>query len=331
MMLELALQLKEAIKRYASFDRNFTCCPTEVDWQHVEGLVPHLKVFYEVTNKFSGTLYPTINIFWPEYCEIFLTIKRMSTSPFPFVVDMSKVMFKKWDKYWRDGNILLAVACVLDPRCKLHVVEYYFKMMHPDECPSFMANLRSVLDHLFKEYSDAASNQTQANSSHNPMRSPFSLFIYYFLYSFLIVLIKPFICRSVSSPTASASGSLTSISETRAGLQSFLSGMRTTDPTRSELEEYLSDALDGSSLDASFDILSWWRLKAHKYPTLARLTKDVLAVPMSTVASESTFSTAGRTLSPIRSKLNNESLQALICAQDWLRASITGIFFISLN
>jgi hypothetical protein len=32
------------------------------------------------------------------------------------------------------------------------------------------------------------------------------------------------------------------------------------------------------------------------------------------------------TLSPARNSLNDESMEALICAQDWLRASITGKF-----
>jgi hAT family C-terminal dimerisation region len=46
------------------------------------------------------------------------------------------------------------------------------------------------------------------------------------------------------------------------------------------------------------------------------------------MASESTFSTSGRTLSPVRNSLNDESMEALICAQDWLCASITGIFYL---
>jgi hAT family C-terminal dimerisation region len=43
------------------------------------------------------------------------------------------------------------------------------------------------------------------------------------------------------------------------------------------------------------------------------------------VASESTFSTSGRTLNPVRNSLSNESIEALVCDQDWLRASVTGI------
>lgn len=116
------------------------------------------------------------------------------------------------------------------------------------------------------------------------------------------------------------------VSDTRAGLRDYIKGKKTTEPPKSELEEYLAEGLDEASLDNEFDILSWWKLKAAKYPILSRLTRDILAVPISTVASESTFSISGRTLSPVRSCLNDESLEALICAQDWLRASVTGIF-----
>jgi hAT family C-terminal dimerisation region len=113
-----------------------------------------------------------------------------------------------------------------------------------------------------------------------------------------------------------SSSSSSTISDTRAGLKNFLSGMNTVEPTKSKIEEYLSVPLDEASVDAQFDILSWWKLKAPKYPILARLTRGILVVPISTVASESTFSTTGRTLSPVRSSLNNESIESLICAQD---------------
>jgi hAT family C-terminal dimerisation region len=108
-------------------------------------------------------------------------------------------------------------------------------------------------------------------------------------------------------------------------LKDFLSGKRTTEITKSELDQYLDDPLDETSLDDDFDILAWWKLKSQTYPVMAKLTRDILAVPISTVASESTFSTSGRILSSVRSSLNDESIEALICAQDWLRACVTGI------
>uniref|UniRef100_A0A2N9HD18 HAT C-terminal dimerisation domain-containing protein n=1 Tax=Fagus sylvatica TaxID=28930 RepID=A0A2N9HD18_FAGSY len=55
-----------------------------------------------------------------------------------------------------------------------------------------------------------------------------------------------------------------------------------------------------------------------KYPTLQRLARDILAILVTTVASESTFSTSGRLLSPHRSRLHPRTLEALMCAQSWL-------------
>nr|DAD21311.1 TPA_asm: hypothetical protein HUJ06_022774 [Nelumbo nucifera] len=40
------------------------------------------------------------------------------------------------------------------------------------------------------------------------------------------------------------------------------------------------------------------------------------------MASKSTFSTSGRFVSPQRSRLHPDTLEALMCAQDWLWAEI---------
>ena len=55
---------------------------------------------------------------------------------------------------------------------------------------------------------------------------------------------------------------------------------------------------------------------------LSKLARDVLAVPVSTVASKSAFSTGGRILNPFRSSLSPLMVQNLVCAQDWLQALV---------
>ena len=69
-----------------------------------------------------------------------------------------------------------------------------------------------------------------------------------------------------------------------------------------------------------FDILGWWKLHGPEYPVLSCIARDVLDIQASTVASESSFSVGGRTISDQRNKL-----KALICLQDWLNAD--GPFF----
>ena len=74
--------------------------------------------------------------------------------------------------------------------------------------------------------------------------------------------------------------------------------------------------------DKTFNILAWWKYNTKKYSILSRLTRDVLAVPVSTVVSESAFSTGGRIQDPFRSSLAPEMVQSLICTQNWLQSSV---------
>ncbi|KAL4583559.1 hypothetical protein LXL04_008137 [Taraxacum kok-saghyz] len=60
---------------------------------------------------------------------------------------------------------------------------------------------------------------------------------------------------------------------------------------KTELEMYLEEyTLPGSH---DFDILAWWKQNGIKHPTLIAIARDILAIPISTVASESSFSTSG--------------------------------------
>ncbi|CAH9094800.1 unnamed protein product [Cuscuta europaea] len=86
---------------------------------------------------------------------------------------------------------------------------------------------------------------------------------------------------------------------------------------KSELDIYLAESIIEE--DGDFDILRWWKLNSEMFPILSKMARDVLGVPISTVASESTFSTTGRVLDCFRSSVSCKIVEALICAQDWLR------------
>ena len=61
-----------------------------------------------------------------------------------------------------------------------------------------------------------------------------------------------------------------------------------------------------------FDILAWWKSDGPKYPTLQQIARDILAIPVSTVALESTFTTSGRLLSLHRNKLHPKTVEAMM-------------------
>ncbi|GJW36626.1 zinc finger BED domain-containing protein DAYSLEEPER-like protein [Tanacetum coccineum] len=83
-----------------------------------------------------------------------------------------------------------------------------------------------------------------------------------------------------------------------------------------EFDRYLEEGLEPRSPD--FDILLWWKLRGAKYPVMQAIARDILVIPVSSVASESAFSTSGRLISPHRSRLHPNTIEALMCAQSWL-------------
>lgn len=49
------------------------------------------------------------------------------------------------------------------------------------------------------------------------------------------------------------------------------------------------------------------------------MARNILAIPVSSVASESAVSTGGRVLNKFRSSLLPTIVEALICTQDWIQ------------
>lgn len=68
-----------------------------------------------------------------------------------------------------------------------------------------------------------------------------------------------------------------------------------------------------------FDILAWWKVNSSRFKILSLIARYVLAIPVSTVAYESAFSTGGLVIDPFRSSLSPKTVQALICTQNWIR------------
>ncbi|KAH9792420.1 BED-type domain-containing protein [Citrus sinensis] len=92
-----------------------------------------------------------------------------------------------------------------------------------------------------------------------------------------------------------------------------------------ELDLYLMEKTEKivkNNLGTKFDILLWWRVNSANYPILSSIARDVLAIPVPTVASESAFSTRGRILDQYRSSLTPDMVEALVLLQNWLRTSL---------
>nr|GEX67635.1 hypothetical protein [Tanacetum cinerariifolium] len=94
---------------------------------------------------------------------------------------------------------------------------------------------------------------------------------------------------------------------TVASEETFSAGGRVIDPYRSALK---------SNTGMKFNALEWWNVHQLKYPVLSKMARDVLAIPISTVASEETFSAGGRVIDLYRSALKSSTVEMLLCGGD---------------
>jgi hypothetical protein len=90
-----------------------------------------------------------------------------------------------------------------------------------------------------------------------------------------------------------------------------------TSTQKTELEKYLVEETEDP--ESKLDILAWWKVNSSRFPVLGHMARDVLAIPITIVASESAFSTGGRILDDFRTYLTPFMLEALVCTQNWLR------------
>lgn len=194
--------------------------------------------------------------------------------------NMAKSMLAKFDKYWEVVHGILAVANVLDPRYKLGVVQYFFQTFYGDKVASEIEKVKTYCNDLCRDYE--CSSIATSSSKH------------------------------VQSVVGGAN--LTKGDPVRNKLKTFMESATHLAET-SELDLYLE--AKRSPFDDDLDVLSWWQTEGKKYPTLSKIAKDLLAIPVSTVASESAFSTGGRLLSAHRSRLHPDILEALMCSQSW--------------
>lgn len=87
---------------------------------------------------------------------------------------------------------------------------------------------------------------------------------------------------------------------------------------KNQLDIYLSEATLFCN-DAIIDVLQWWKDNHHRFPTLSLMARDLLSIPITTVASESAFSMGSHVLNKYRSRLLSDNVEAVICTRNWIR------------
>jgi hypothetical protein len=296
MMLRDALYYKPAFIRLKVANRRKyeKISPSETDWTMAATICNCLEIFYDLTELLSGTTYPTANLFYTGFCEIRELLGRWKNHNNLIIRQMATAMSEKFEKYWGCSSTSLAVANFFDPRYKKKVIEFYLRKFAGDYYQVQLEEFVATVRKLYQFYS--ASKPASSRAS---------------------------VAVDSDAPTETFGARRNS------ELQSFLYDDCGSDESGlNELDLYMAEPLLKQD---SFDILAYWKNKTDKYPILSQIARDLMSIQVSTVASESAFSGAGRVLDPYRNRLDPEMVEALVCSKDWIHATTKGIIFLNCS
>lgn len=292
MMLSAALEFKDVFPRYQQRDTNYNFLPSVEDWKKVEVVCSFLD---EVTHLISGSEYPTSNLLLTELYNIKKLLNEANVGEGAYMVGMINKMKVKFDKYWGECNLLISIAAVLDPRNKMKLIEWCFPEIYSIvEAAKHITTVRETLRILYNEnVEDHKANLVEKDVQGETQKESYSC---------------------TSNVLGKGKGKV------RAQFSKYIKNVDTVEQVKSELDVYLEEGVVLCQDDSDFDALVWWKMNNLKFRILSKMACDVLSIPITTVASESAFSAGGRVIDPYRAFLGTETVQILLCAQDWLRA-----------
>jgi hypothetical protein len=199
-------------------------------------------------------------------------------------------MQEKFDKYWDLMKEFAEIAVVFDPRYKIDIIEFNLLVKYNLDEAATACEMGEMKKRLYSWYDEVCSNSKKTNDP----------------------------AKAISTPSQPAAQKEVGKEIDEVDFKKFLAGKKSNvGVATAELDLYLQEA----TLDTQgkpFDILKWWSINSLQFPILSTLARQILMAPMTSIASESAFSTGGRILSDYRTRLSPGTLEALVCGKDWI-------------
>ncbi|MQL78556.1 hypothetical protein Taro_010981 [Colocasia esculenta] len=336
LMLVAALEFRHAFAYLETCDPHYNESPSPDDWKKLEIVCTYLKLLYDSANVVVGTADPTANIYFQEAWKIQLDLSHATVSEDSLVSSIAKEMHEKFDKYWKDCSLVLAIAVVMDPRFKMKFVEFAFSKIYGDaDGVKYTKMVDDGIHGLYDEYAAQPVQLTQVYTEQqmDTDNGVANIDTSHMITTDATVDAMPTPSDAIiesngevpaDAATATTGGNEPAGSTLAAGdglmdFDIYISEISVNQQTKSELDQYLEESLVPRI--PAFDILNWWRLNSLKYPVLSKMAQDVLAIPMLTVPASSIFSigSGSRMIDEYRSSLQPDIVEALFCSRDWLQ------------
>ncbi|CAH9111793.1 unnamed protein product [Cuscuta epithymum] len=149
--LKNALEL-EALGEFNSelVTKNYSV-PSAEQWEKVRIVYKLVELVHDVAKKIFEVKNSTANLFLYNFPQLRASLVLEASSPDAFTLKLAKKMLKRFDKYIKKNYLVLAIASVMDPRCKMQFIEdVSAKLEGIDGLPQASAVLetvRSIYEH----------------------------------------------------------------------------------------------------------------------------------------------------------------------------------------
>ncbi|TYI22995.1 hypothetical protein ES332_A06G135800v1 [Gossypium tomentosum] len=364
-MLAASCELKQVFLCLETSIPDYNLAPSMDDWKQIEILCTYLKLFFDAVSILTGPTYPNASAFYHEVSKVQLELTHAAMSNDPFISNLTKPLKEKFDRYWSDCFLVLAIAVVMDPRFKMKLVEFSFSRIYGDDAGMWIKIVDDGIHELYLEYIAQALPPPETfveerNGSIIPEQNggvilktepPEDGYLHEEGYlqeeqtheaapqevshhevahqedphhdvahrevSDQEVVSQGVTHQEEASQEVPSQDPLISIGDGLSDFEVYISDISGSHQMKSELDQYLEESLLPRVQD--FDILGWWKLNRTKYPTLSRMASDILSMPFSTVGPDSVFDTERKKMDNYLSSLRPVTLEALICAKDWLQ------------
>ncbi|KAG6472207.1 hypothetical protein ZIOFF_069666 [Zingiber officinale] len=201
-----------------------------------------------------------------------------TASPPPLLEDQAQLLL-----------LSLLVPCAYCLFCIIGVESSWWPYYLPRE--SNIKEVQRLLYAIYKEYSNAAIEKFQGSKSNSESQD--------------------------SNTSIQSNKEHTTFSSRWTEFSSYLKEIEMIQPEKSELDVYLEEGCHRHNPNDAFNALGWWKLNTYKFLVLLTLARDILAIPISTVASEATFSAEGYVIDKYRACLAPTTVEVLMCDGDW--------------
>ncbi|XP_044499398.1 zinc finger BED domain-containing protein RICESLEEPER 1-like [Mangifera indica] len=167
-VLEWVMGCKEAFNELEHIDPDFKFINfTKEDWDDATLLYSGWQVLRDYKKeilKLVDPKYITVTVNFKVIRDIFFKLVQLRKSNNYYICHFASLSIKHIAEYWKNFRSILEVEVILDPRCKLDMVENIYKMIYDN---NFEIHLQKAIDDVTNIFNEYMEGMSSSSSSHD--------------------------------------------------------------------------------------------------------------------------------------------------------------------